>query len=110
MSTVDRTEETPQRRIAVARATFDGDIAWTDALKERMAANVCLAVKNGLPFADVVQWTHIDVFFSEEPASCTVSVQAYARGPIAWAARLGAGAAFPEFSGNVTISLVQEQP
>ncbi|MGB1696975.1 MAG: hypothetical protein ACPHK8_01090 [Thermoplasmatota archaeon] len=110
MSTADRTDETPQRRLAVARATFSGDIEWTEALKARLSANVCTAVKHGLPFSDMVQWTHIDVFFSEEPASCTVSVQAYARGPIGWAAKLGAGAAFPELDGDVTITLVQEQP
>jgi hypothetical protein len=108
MSTTDRTDSTPQRRMAVARASFDGPIPWNETLKGQLAANVCAAIKNGLPTADAVQWTHIDVIFMEAPASCTVTVQAYARAPIGWAARLGAGVAFAQFDGKTTVELVQE--
>lgn len=108
MSTADRTDATPHRRMAVARASFDGDLPWSESLKGQLAANVCAVVKAGLPTADSVQWTHIDVLFMEEPASCTVTVQAYARAPIGWAARLGAGAAFAQFDGKTIVELVQE--
>lgn len=100
----NRTDETPSARMAVARADLEG---WNgdEAEQTRIAANVCTTIKNGLPFSDLIQITNIDCFFAE--GSCTVTVQAMARGSVAWAARLGAGVAFSEL-GDATVTLVQE--
>lgn len=106
MSTLNRTESTPEKRMAVARATFEGIEAVSEYEQAIISAHVCQVIKNGLPTVDVVAWTHIDTFFSGN--SCTVTVQAFARGSLAWAARLGAGAAFAMMDGKVTVEMVQE--
>lgn len=103
--TADRTQETPVRRMAVARGRLAGAVGLDDATRAHAAASGTLAVKDAariLPFLDAFLPTHVDVHLDggEGGVSCTVTVQAYARAPLDAAALLGVAAALVAVAGE----------
>jgi molybdenum cofactor biosynthesis enzyme len=107
----DLTDAAPIRRMSVARANLA--VVADERLRGRAEAAAIAAVHAAprtLPGSPGFQPTHVDVLFADD--AITVTVQAFARAPLAAAAMLAATVAALVVAGDapLDVRLVQNVP